>query len=86
MKKSYFPENFLWGGATAANQIEGAFNIDGKGLSVADVSRGKYNVDVQDYETHNKITLDDIQNALNNLDDLENYPKRHGSDFYHRYK
>ena len=27
-----FPENFLWGGATAANQCEGAYNVDGKGL------------------------------------------------------
>jgi len=34
---SRFPENFLWGGAAAANQCEGAYNEDGKGLSVADV-------------------------------------------------
>lgn len=32
-----FPHNFLWGGATAANQIEGAYLADGKGLSVQDV-------------------------------------------------
>ncbi len=32
-----FPENFLWGGATAANQCEGAYNEDGKGLSIQDV-------------------------------------------------
>lgn len=32
-----FPENFLWGGATAANQCEGAYLEDGKGLSCADV-------------------------------------------------
>ena len=32
-----FPEGFLWGGATAANQIEGAHNIDGKGLSTSDI-------------------------------------------------
>lgn len=32
-----FPGGFLWGGATAANQIEGAYNEDGKGLSVQDV-------------------------------------------------
>ena len=35
-----FPENFLWGGATAANQLEGAFDRDGKGLSVADAMPG----------------------------------------------
>ena len=32
-----FPENFLWGGAVSANQCEGAYNEDGKGLSVQDV-------------------------------------------------
>lgn len=32
-----FPNNFLWGGATAANQIEGAYNQGGKGLSIQDV-------------------------------------------------
>ena len=30
-----FPENFLWGGAIAANQAEGAYNEDGKGLDIA---------------------------------------------------
>ncbi|MBM6614555.1 glycoside hydrolase family 1 protein [Desemzia sp. RIT804] len=33
-----FPKDFLWGGATAANQYEGAYNVDGKGLSVQDVT------------------------------------------------
>ncbi len=32
-----FPKNFLWGGATAANQIEGAYLEDGKGLSIQDI-------------------------------------------------
>lgn len=32
-----FPENFLWGGAIAANQCEGAYLEDGKGLSIQDV-------------------------------------------------
>lgn len=32
-----FPENFLWGGAVAANQCEGAYNEGNKGLSVQDV-------------------------------------------------
>ncbi|UXY09539.1 family 1 glycosylhydrolase [Kosakonia sp. ML.JS2a] len=35
-----FPKDFLWGGAIAANQAEGAWNEDGKGPSIADVVRG----------------------------------------------
>lgn len=31
-----FPKEFLWGGATAANQCEGAWNEDGKGASIQD--------------------------------------------------
>ncbi|MBF0710484.1 MULTISPECIES: glycoside hydrolase family 1 protein [unclassified Gemella] len=38
MTTKQFPKNFLWGGATAANQLEGAYNVDGKGLSVQDVT------------------------------------------------
>ena len=32
-----FPKDFLWGGATAANQCEGAYNEGGRGLSSVDV-------------------------------------------------
>ncbi|HHX8393480.1 TPA: glycoside hydrolase family 1 protein [Vibrio alginolyticus] len=32
-----FPEHFLWGGAIAANQVEGAYNLGGKGLSTSDM-------------------------------------------------
>ena len=35
-----FKEGFLWGGALSANQCEGAYLKDGKGLSVADVLPG----------------------------------------------
>ena len=35
-----FSEKFLWGGATAANQCEGAWNEDGKGVSVSDIVHG----------------------------------------------
>jgi 6-phospho-beta-glucosidase len=34
----YFPEGFLWGGAVAANQCEGAYLDDGKGLSIQDIA------------------------------------------------
>ena len=40
-KTTHFPKGFLWGGAIAANQAEGAWNKDGKGLSVADVATYK---------------------------------------------
>lgn len=32
-----FPKKFLWGGAVAANQCEGAYNEDGKGLDTRDI-------------------------------------------------
>ncbi len=35
-----FPKNFLWGGATAANQCEGAWDVDGKGVSISDICTG----------------------------------------------
>lgn len=38
MLKERFPEGFLWGGAVAANQLEGAYEEDGKGWSVQDVT------------------------------------------------
>lgn len=37
MDAKKLPENFLWGGATAANQIEGAWDADGKGPSLIDM-------------------------------------------------
>ncbi len=30
-------KDFLWGGAVAAHQLEGAYNVNGRGLSIADV-------------------------------------------------
>ena len=82
---STFPKNFLWGGATAANQLEGGYNLDGKGLSTADmvkfvpknISKGK-NTEVVSYQTVNEI--------LHGLHKNEYYPKREGSHFYEHYK
>lgn len=68
-----FPENFLFGGAIAANQSEGAYREDGKGLSVADCLE--------------KGTLRSRQNdfALTIKEDVY-YPRHVAIDFYHRYK
>lgn len=82
---SIFKENFMWGGAIAANQVEGAWNIGGKGMSVADVATYKPNLDVTDYAGHNKITVAMVEEALT-TNEFHHYPKRRGIDFYHRYQ
>lgn len=78
-----FPEDFLWGGAIAANQSEGAWNVGGKGPSVADVE-----ILPEEYSrlnvvgfSHNKA---DIEFALQ--DQAGFYPRRSAIDFYHTYK
>ena len=38
-----FSKNFLWGGAVAAHQLEGAWDADGRGPSVSDVMTGGSN-------------------------------------------
>lgn len=85
MKSNKFPEGFLWGGATAANQCEGGWNIDGKGMSVADCSKFKADVDPKDYVTQHGITVEDIKEAMENKDTIL-YGKRRGIDFYHRFR
>lgn len=78
-----FPPKFLWGSATAACQIEGAWNEGGKGMSVADVAmRQNKNVPRSEYKN---ITRDKIQAAIGYAG-VDQYPKRHGIDFYHRYQ
>ena len=76
-----FPENFLWGGAFAANQVEGAARADGKGLSTADIfplgDRKKGGLFDR--------TPEQILAAAADENDLP-YPKRRGIDFYHRYR
>ena len=79
------PKDFLWGGAVAANQIEGAWNVDGRGPSVADIATYKPHVDLKEYAAHHVVTRQIIQDALDAPDDRP-FPKRHGIDFYHRYE
>jgi 6-phospho-beta-glucosidase len=50
-----FPEGFLWGGAIAANQAEGAYDMDGKGLSVADINEFRADIPIEQ-KTNLEIT------------------------------
>lgn len=52
-----FPEGFLWGGAVAANQCEGAYNEDGKGLSIQDVLPHGLKGSVTDVPTADNMKL-----------------------------
>lgn len=72
-----FPEGFLWGGATAANQLEGGFYEGGKGLNIADVLPG------------GKERLNVLKSPGFDFEiDTEkySYPNHEAIDFYHRYK
>jgi 6-phospho-beta-glucosidase len=80
-----FKKDFLWGGAVAANQVEGAWNVDEKGLSVADVATYKPKVDVKDYKKNVAVSSEQIQQAIKDKKDTD-YPKRRGIDGYHHYK
>ncbi|QQP71461.1 glycoside hydrolase family 1 protein [Carnobacterium sp. CS13] len=79
------PKNFLWGGAIAANQAEGAHDIGGKGKSIADVHKYEPNKTNDEIQADQKIGMT-IKQIEDNLSDKEGYyPKRHGIDFYHTY-
>lgn len=67
-----FPKDFLWGGASAANQFEGGWNEGGKGPSVVDaLALGD--------RTHSRPISLEMDKALY-------YPSHKASDFYHHYK
>ena len=85
MATSVFPEGFLWGGALAANQCEGAWNVGGKGLTVADCATYKPHVDPKDYKAQVGMTSEQVAAAVAS-DDEHEYPRRHGNDFYHHYE
>lgn len=71
-----FRQDFLWGGATAANQCEGAFDKDGRGLANVDlIPRG---------EDRFPIMMGEKKHF--EFDDEHFYPAKTGIDMYHRYK
>ncbi len=71
-----FPENFLWGGATAANQVEGGWNEGGRGLANVNViPHGKDRRPVQWGLEH-----------IHSIDNEHFFPALEGVDFYHHYK
>lgn len=67
-----FPNNFLWGGATAANQYEGGYNEGGRGITV------------KDFFTAGSI--DKGPQSMKDIKDDVYYPSHTAVDFYHRYK
>lgn len=67
-----FKEDFLWGGATAANQYEGAWNEGGKGPSVSDMC------------TNGSHT--NPKRIMPKLEEGTLYPSHEATDFYHHYK
>lgn len=67
-----FPKKFLWGGAIAAHQAEGAYNVKGRGLSIADVmSAGGNGIEREITKT---------------IEEGKYYPNHEAIDFYHHYK
>lgn len=71
-----FKKGFLWGGATAANQCEGAFDEGGRGLA---------NVDVIPYgEMRKKIASGEVKSL--SFEDEYFYPAKKSIDMYHRYR
>jgi 6-phospho-beta-glucosidase len=85
MKKTYnFPDNFLWGGATAANQLEGATREDGKGWTTSDTSKFVNDPKTRMQQMLSPMTTIRVKEALEDTEGL--YPKRYGIDFYHHYK
>ena len=81
-----FPEGFLWGGATAANQIEGAYNDGGRGLATSDFARlitKEIRASEGAYDTrlpHNAVTAEMIEDMKAHPENWE-MPKRRGIDF-----
>lgn len=67
---SAFPKDFLWGGATAANQCEGAYDEDGKGLSIEDVLPHGLKGEVTEYPTSDNLKLKGIDHYHRYKEDI----------------
>lgn len=81
-KTGVFPKGFLWGGAIAANQAEGAWDEAGKGVSIADIEELPLTYSRKSVVgfSHTKAEIE--QAAADRTGD---YPRRRGIDFYHTY-
>ena len=88
MMKNSFPEGFLWGGAMAASQADGAFDQGGKGLDTQDLRYFDPNWTKAERAAKANRRMNDAKfhRALADRSDLEHYPFRHGIDFYNRWR
>ncbi|MFT4306706.1 MAG: family 1 glycosylhydrolase [Microbacterium sp.] len=80
-----FPPGFLWGVAFAANQAEGGYDLDGKGLSQADVVPFATTTDYVDLHELMSPSPERIAAAAATAG-TDGYPKRRGSLFYQRWE
>ncbi len=78
-----FPKDFLWGGAIAASQTEGAYDVDGRGLSVSDINEFRADIPIEK-KSNLEVDTKYIAKALESTNRI--FPKRWGIDFYHTYK
>jgi 6-phospho-beta-glucosidase len=65
-----FPEGFLWGGATAANQLEGAYDEQGKGPSIQDVMPHGIMTPPTDEPTPDNLKLEGIDHFHRYAEDI----------------
>lgn len=75
--------DFLWGGAVAACQIEGAYDADGRGLSTSDIHAYDPAMNRKKVKERGG-TMEKIKWAIQDKEGY--YPKRTAIDFYHTYK
>ena len=84
-KTEGFPKDFLWGGATASTQCEGAYDVGGKGLSTLDFVKFIEKENRNDDISSMNVTYKELEQYFND-DSGVNFPKRRGVDFYHHFK